>query len=107
VEPTLITNIPHDAPIVHTETFVPILYVMKCSSYEEAVEWNNEVDQGRLYYFSSITTSYCLLNYVLSRQTYVLLIIVYSIAEYLVAVLGVTFKNFSNVLNLPFSKPRH
>ena len=46
VEPTVITGIPHDAPIVHTETFVPILYVMKCSSYEQAVEWNNEVDQG-------------------------------------------------------------
>uniref|UniRef100_A0A8C1VK05 aldehyde dehydrogenase (NAD(+)) n=1 Tax=Cyprinus carpio TaxID=7962 RepID=A0A8C1VK05_CYPCA len=29
VEPTIITGLPHDAPIVHTETFVPILYVLK------------------------------------------------------------------------------
>jgi len=46
VEPTVITGIAHDSPIVHTETFVPILYVLKCDSYEQAVEWNNEVDQG-------------------------------------------------------------
>lgn len=46
VEPTIISDIAHDAPIVHTETFAPILYVLKCSSYEEAVAWNNEVDQG-------------------------------------------------------------
>lgn len=46
VEPTIISGIAHDAPIVHTETFAPILYVLKCSSYEEAVAWNNEVDQG-------------------------------------------------------------
>ena len=29
VEPTIITGLAHDAPIVHTETFVPILYVLK------------------------------------------------------------------------------
>ncbi len=29
VEPTIITGLLHDAPIVHTETFVPILYVLK------------------------------------------------------------------------------
>lgn len=29
VEPTIFTDLPHDAPIVHTETFVPILYVIK------------------------------------------------------------------------------
>jgi len=46
VEPTIITGVRHDAPIVHTETFVPILYVLKCQSYEEAVDMNNEVDQG-------------------------------------------------------------
>ena len=46
VEPTIISNLSHDAPVVQQETFAPILYVLKCSSYEEAVEWNNEVDQG-------------------------------------------------------------
>ena len=29
VEPTIITGLAHDAPIVHTETFVPILYILK------------------------------------------------------------------------------
>lgn len=46
VEPTIISGIPHDAPIVHAETFAPILYVLKCSSFEEAVAINNEVEQG-------------------------------------------------------------
>jgi len=46
VEPAIICDIAHDAAVVHTETFAPILYVLKCSSYEEAVAWNNEVDQG-------------------------------------------------------------
>ena len=46
VEPTLITGIAHDAPIVCKETFVPITYVSKFSSLEEAFAWNNEVDQG-------------------------------------------------------------
>ena len=46
VEPTIISDLPHNAPVVQRETFAPILYVLKCSSYEEAVEWNNEVDQG-------------------------------------------------------------
>lgn len=29
VEPTIVTGLPHNAPIVQTETFVPILYVIK------------------------------------------------------------------------------
>lgn len=29
VEPTIFTGLAHDAPIVQTETFVPILYVIK------------------------------------------------------------------------------
>ena len=28
------------------ETFAPIVYLLKCSSVEEAVQWNNEVEQG-------------------------------------------------------------
>merc|ERR1711928_294666 len=32
VEPTIISNLKGDAPVVMTETFAPILYVLKCSS---------------------------------------------------------------------------
>uniref|UniRef100_A0A671URL5 aldehyde dehydrogenase (NAD(+)) n=1 Tax=Sparus aurata TaxID=8175 RepID=A0A671URL5_SPAAU len=46
VEPTIITGLAHDALIVHTETFVPILYVLKFKTEEEAFAWNNEVQQG-------------------------------------------------------------
>uniref|UniRef100_D3TS11 aldehyde dehydrogenase (NAD(+)) n=1 Tax=Glossina morsitans morsitans TaxID=37546 RepID=D3TS11_GLOMM len=46
VEPTIITGLPHDSPVVHRETFAPIVYVLKCKSVEEAIAWNNEVDQG-------------------------------------------------------------
>ncbi|KPP77842.1 alpha-aminoadipic semialdehyde dehydrogenase-like [Scleropages formosus] len=46
VEPTIITGLAHDAPIVHKETFVPILYVLKFKTEEEAFSWNNEVKQG-------------------------------------------------------------
>lgn len=31
VEPTIISGLPHDAKIVHTETFVPIVYALKFS----------------------------------------------------------------------------
>ena len=30
VEPTIVTGLAHDAPIVMQETFVPIVYVLKC-----------------------------------------------------------------------------
>ena len=46
VEPTIVTGLPHDAPIVHKETFAPILYVLKFKELAEAIQWNNEVDQG-------------------------------------------------------------
>jgi len=45
VEPTIVA-INHDAPIVRTELFVPILYVIKYNTLEEAIAWNNEVPQG-------------------------------------------------------------
>jgi aldehyde dehydrogenase (NAD+) len=39
--------IDHDSPIVHKETFAPILYIMKYEgSVEEAIEIQNEVKQG-------------------------------------------------------------
>ena len=46
VEPTIITGLPHDSPVVHRETFAPIVYILKCSSIDEAIAWNNEVEQG-------------------------------------------------------------
>lgn len=45
VLPTIV-EIAHDAPIVKTEIFAPILYVFKFSNLDEAIEWNNEVPQG-------------------------------------------------------------
>jgi aldehyde dehydrogenase family 7 protein A1 len=45
VQPTIVA-INHDAPIVKTELFVPILYVIKCKNIDEAIEFNNEVPQG-------------------------------------------------------------
>jgi acyl-CoA reductase-like NAD-dependent aldehyde dehydrogenase len=30
VQPTIVTGLAHDSPIVHEETFAPILYVLKC-----------------------------------------------------------------------------
>ncbi|NXK54356.1 AL7A1 dehydrogenase, partial [Chauna torquata] len=46
VEPTIVTGLSHNAPIVHTETFAPILYVLKFKEEEEVFAWNNEVKQG-------------------------------------------------------------
>ncbi|KAJ8261496.1 hypothetical protein COCON_G00172190 [Conger conger] len=45
-QPTIVTGLAHDAAIVHTETFVPILYVLKFKTEDEAFSWNNEVKQG-------------------------------------------------------------
>ncbi|ALR18131.1 aldehyde dehydrogenase family protein [Vibrio natriegens] len=41
-----IVEIQHDAPVVHHETFAPILYVMTYEEIEEALEIQNEVPQG-------------------------------------------------------------
>ena len=46
VEPTIISNLEADAPVVMTETFAPILYVLRCTSLDEAIAMNNSVDQG-------------------------------------------------------------
>ena len=45
VEPTIV-EIDPSAPIVNTELFVPILYVFKFKTFEEAVAMNNSVPQG-------------------------------------------------------------
>jgi len=54
VSPTLITGLTNDAEVVQTETFAPILYVMKYSSLDEAIDLQNAVPQGLS---SSIFTS--------------------------------------------------
>ena len=46
VEPTIISGLPHDAEVVHRETFAPIVYVLKCRSVDQAIAINNEVEQG-------------------------------------------------------------
>ncbi|XP_046688866.1 alpha-aminoadipic semialdehyde dehydrogenase-like [Homalodisca vitripennis] len=46
VEPTIITGLAHDAEVVHTETFAPIVYVLRANNVDEAISWNNEVKQG-------------------------------------------------------------
>jgi aldehyde dehydrogenase (NAD+) len=46
VEPTLV-EVPSQLPIVHKETFAPILYLLKYSGdIEQAIALNNTVDQG-------------------------------------------------------------
>ncbi|CAF0974683.1 unnamed protein product [Brachionus calyciflorus] len=46
VEPTIVTGLAHDAEVVHRETFAPILYILKCKNLNEAIKWNNEVNEG-------------------------------------------------------------
>lgn len=46
VEPTIVTGLPHNASVVHKETFAPIVYVLKADSLDQAIMWNNEVHQG-------------------------------------------------------------
>lgn len=45
VKPAIV-RIAHDAPIVHEETFAPILYVLTYHDFEEALDIQNEVPQG-------------------------------------------------------------
>ncbi|CAJ0585945.1 unnamed protein product, partial [Mesorhabditis spiculigera] len=46
VLPTIITGLKGDAEVVIRETFAPILYVIKISTLDEAIELNNSVSQG-------------------------------------------------------------
>ena len=46
VLPTIITGLSNDAEVVQTETFAPILYVMKIKSLDEAIALQNAVPQG-------------------------------------------------------------
>ncbi len=46
VLPTLVTGLSNDAEVVQTETFAPILYVMKFSKLDHAIDLQNAVPQG-------------------------------------------------------------
>src|SRR5688572_23017475 len=46
VLPTIVTGLTNDAEVVQTETFAPILYVMKYGQLDEAIELQNDVPQG-------------------------------------------------------------
>lgn len=46
VEPTIVTGLTNDQPIVQQETFAPIVYILKFKTFEEAVAINNGVEQG-------------------------------------------------------------
>lgn len=46
VLPTIVTGLGNDAEVVQTETFAPILYVMKYSKLEDALAMHNAVPQG-------------------------------------------------------------
>lgn len=46
VQPTIVTGLSHDSPLVHSECFAPIVYVLSSDNIDEAIAWNNEVAQG-------------------------------------------------------------
>lgn len=46
VEPTLVTGMTNEHPLIQQETFAPILYVMKYRDLEEAIGLQNAVPQG-------------------------------------------------------------
>ncbi len=46
VEPTIIAGVQNSDEIVQTETFAPILYVMKFRDIQEAIAMQNAVPQG-------------------------------------------------------------
>src|SRR5690606_10595644 len=46
VLPTIISCLSNDAEVVQTETFAPILYVMKYKDLDDAIRMQNDVPQG-------------------------------------------------------------
>ena len=46
VQPTIISGVRNDSDVVRTETFAPILYVMKFDTLDQAIAMQNEVPQG-------------------------------------------------------------
>jgi len=58
VEPTIITGLKYDSPVVLRETFAPIVYILKCTSVDEAIKWNNCVDQGKYFGKENFRSNY-------------------------------------------------
>jgi len=46
VKPAIVTGLTNESEVVQTETFAPILYVMKYARIEDAVDMQNAVPQG-------------------------------------------------------------
>ncbi|XP_051168268.1 putative aldehyde dehydrogenase family 7 member A1 homolog [Leptopilina boulardi] len=46
VEPTIISGLSPNDPIVQQETFAPIVYILEFNSLDEAITLNNNVEQG-------------------------------------------------------------
>ena len=46
MQPTIISSVRNDSEVVRTETFAPILYVMKFDTLDEAIAMQNAVPQG-------------------------------------------------------------
>jgi aldehyde dehydrogenase family 7 protein A1 len=46
VQPTIVTDVPHNSDVVHRETFAPIVYFLRVTDLDEAIRVNNEVPQG-------------------------------------------------------------
>ena len=47
VDPCVVTGLAHDHDLIQEEAFCPILYVLKYDTLDQAIEWNNEVEQGK------------------------------------------------------------
>lgn len=45
VQPAL-AEMPGQTPVMHCETFAPVLYIARYQAFEQAVAWNNAVPQG-------------------------------------------------------------
>jgi aldehyde dehydrogenase family 7 protein A1 len=46
VQPTIVSGLKNNSPIIQKETFAPIVYLLKFSALKEAIELNNSVPQG-------------------------------------------------------------
>jgi len=46
VEPTIVSGLQHDSPLVLRESFCPVLYIMPFDNLDQVIDWNNEVEAG-------------------------------------------------------------
>ncbi|NIQ54798.1 MAG: aldehyde dehydrogenase family protein, partial [Gammaproteobacteria bacterium] len=45
-EPTVIVDVDHEMQVMRSETFGPVLPIMKVADEEEAIRWANDSDYG-------------------------------------------------------------